>query len=441
MLEERTLLDKFVEFLESDAPEMYIQGTAGTGKTTILYELMDYCIDENIGSVAAAYTHKAVKVLREKLPRETDRNIIRTLHSYLKKRPTINGSATKVSQVDGNSQADKPEYAKVIFLDEFSMVGEKDYTDILDLQYDDEDGELITKVVYIGDKNQLPPVKDQQTIEPHGDFVVTLTKIYRQEGDNKIIDTLLTINDYINGKPAKPLVEHNNFKRGVNIADYYKACREDKILLAYTNEQVEELNADIQGYRVPLNNDRLFSPTLRKFFDLGSINKKSEQIFNIMGEVLELNSTFKTLETIHELEGVKFYTLTQGVDEYEYAAVFGHKTYLDIQKKLANKAVFINKKIVSQFNEDAKQWAKRNWKHDLAKARSEAWRKYLAFKQNVICIDFPHAMTVHKSQGSTYKNVFLDTDDIAKCADKDYALYLKLMYVGISRASDMVYTN
>lgn len=80
-------------------------------------------------------------------------------------------------------------------------------------------------------------------------------------------------------------------------------------------------------------------------------------------------------------------------------------------------------------------------KHPLAKKRKNAWKYYLSFKSCVICLDFAHAMTVHKSQGSTYDTVYLDTEDIGKCSNYDYELYLKLMYVGISRAAQKVYTN
>jgi exodeoxyribonuclease-5 len=436
------LLEDFKTFMADDtAPEMYIQGVAGTGKTTGLGEILIYCQSMRYVTVTCAYTHKAVKVLSSKLPPITTTHLICTLHSYLKKRPTINDTATKVSHVEGNTQLEIPDSVDVIFVDEFSMIGEKDYVDLKALQYD-EDGKLLVKIVYIGDRNQLPPVKDQQTIVPHGDHVHTLTKIYRQADGNKLIDTLLDINDYINGKPAEALAEHSNFKRNTDIVEGYKNCKTSKILLAYTNARVETLNANIQGYSKPLKDDLLFSPTLRKFFNLGDTLLQTNNIINIMGDIVELDSKYKTLETLHDIAGIKFYELidTDG-NEFCFAAVFGHEGYLQVSRDLAGEAVKINNRILNQFNTDAKSWAKSNWQHPLAKERAKAWRYYLAFKTNVICLDFPHAMTIHKSQGSTYDNVFLDMNDIGKCANNDYQLYLKLLYVAISRASDTVYTN
>jgi len=48
-----------------------------------------------------------------------------------------------------------------------------------------------------------------------------------------------------------------------------------------------------------------------------------------------------------------------------------------------------------------------------------------------------YAMTIHKSQGSTYKNVFIDVPDILKCRSTE--LRNRLFYVAISRAQENVY--
>ena len=54
---------------------------------------------------------------------------------------------------------------------------------------------------------------------------------------------------------------------------------------------------------------------------------------------------------------------------------------------------------------------------------------------------FAHAMTIHKSQGSTYDTVYLDTEDLGMVANMDYIMYLRLLYVAVSRASNKVITN
>ena len=90
---------------------------------------------------------------------------------------------------------------------------------------------------------------------------------------------------------------------------------------------------------------------------------------------------------------------------------------------------------------NAKEWADANRDHPMARARGKAWSHVMSFKDCVLCLDFVHAMTVHKSQGSTYENVYIDIQDLGRCADKDYTMYLKLLYVAVSRASHKVFTN
>lgn len=432
-------LETFIRFLKDDeVADMYITGVAGTGKTTGLAELLEYCIENKIKTVTTAYTHKACGVLRNKLPKEA---VVATLHSYLSKRPTINDKALAVAHVDGNTGAGEVEEVDVLFIDEFSMVGEKDFVDISNLQYN-EDGEVKLKVVYIGDPNQLPPVKDAKAITPQGDYWVKLTQVHRQANGNPLIDTLLAINDYINGEEPQALLEHETFIRGVDIVELYKQDKGSKVMLAYTNAQVEFLNTSVQGRDMPIVGDELFSPTLRQFYNLIEVSDKTNGILNIRGGLLELNSKYKTLETLHEIEGIKFFTVAdeQGNEEPR-AAVFGHSRFLEAQQALANRAVAVNKLITTTYKQDAKDWAKANWNHELARKRARAWASYLAFKDCVICLDFTHAMTVHKSQGSTYENVYLDTEDMSRCAEKDYVMYLKLLYVAISRASHKVFTN
>lgn len=437
------VLEKFKEFLlDKSAPTMYIVGVAGTGKTTSLHDLIEFCEQEKLLSIVCAYTHKAVSVLKEKLPQNRTRSNVCTLHKYLRKRPTVNTLAVKVHQVDTNTQMSMPDEIDVLFIDEFSMIGEKDYVDIVNAQYD-ENGDIKHKVVYIGDPNQLPPVKDMQSINPSGKYCVYLKTIYRQSNDNPLLGLLSDLNNYINGETPKPLKDNASFIRNTDIIKLYKECKTSKVILAYTNACVESINSQIQGRSFPEISDEVYSPTIRQMYNVEVILPTGEcdYIHSVTNELVERNSKYKTLETLETLDGVEFGMFQDSeMDLVQRAFVFGHNNYLLKSQSLAKKAVNINKKIESKYG-NAASWASDNWQDPLAMERAKCWREYLAFKNNVICLDFKHAMTVHKSQGSTYETVFLDIQDINKCSDSDYKLYLKLLYVAISRASEKVYTN
>lgn len=431
----------FKEFLDdAKAWDMFLIGPAGTGKTTELHHYVQYCIDHEIPYVVCAYTHKACKVLAGKLPEGAR---IQTLHSFLCKRPGVNTNATKLKHIDTTSQHSKPDTEpRVMFLDEYSMVGEKDELGIRLEQDPNYTGIPELKVVWVGDLNQLGPVGDKQTVSPKGDYIRTLTKIWRN--DNPLQEPLNALISYIQ-KEAKPaaLPGNSHFIRGKDLVAEYKANDvEDKILLAYTNQRVEYLNREIKGRAEPQDGDILFCPTNRQTYIFKSYVTNPEAIMKCSGEVLLANSKYKTLEGLMKMD-VDFAEVINEEGETEVlACVFGHYQYkceTDALKREAAESNMVIEKKNPGFK--AAAWAKFNPQTVDARRRSKTWREFLSFDECVHCLDFPFAMTVHKSQGSTYHTVFLDTDDLASCANRNFDQYLKLTYVGISRASDMVVTN
>lgn len=436
------MIDTFIKFMQDEkAWDMYITGAAGTGKTTSLSDVVTYCIDNNIAYIVCAYTHKACSILRSKLPPGAN---VRTLHSFLGKRPCINTDATKKEHVNTNIKtSDTDKEPEVLFLDEYSMVGEKDFLDIREAQDGDYDAIPELKVVWIGDKHQLPPVGDMQAIVPTGKYQSKLTKIWRN--DNPLQQPLNSLIAFMDGKEEPKKLEEvpGYFIRDKNIVDEYKLCKQDCVILAYTNKCVETLNAEIAGKNYPDKGDKVFSPTTQKYYTLVDYVDSPEYIDLHYSDALLLGSKYKTLENLVQSELCSFMILEdEDGDIWQHAVVFGHYEYKVKKEELEHKAVESNNAI-EQANRGYKAaaWAKYNPQTTLARTRAKAWRDCLSFKDCVICLDFPYAMTVHKSQGSTFNTVFVDTDDIANCASRNFDLYLKLMYVAISRASHKVITN
>jgi hypothetical protein len=419
---------KFIR--DKEALDMYVTGAAGTGKTTQCKEDVQYCIDNKIPYVVCAYTHKACAILASKLQPEAN---VKTLHSFLGKRPTINVHAIKTDHVSNSSKSgstdDEP---KVLFLDEYSMIGEKDWQDI-------QDAEI--KVVWLGNKHQLPPVGDIAAIKPQGNYQKILTKQWRN--DNPLQQPLNKLISYLDGQHPEPLkAVEGYFERGVDIVKAYLKY-DDAVILAYTNQRVQELNAMAQGALDPERFDQLFSPTARKEVEFVSwLPSREVHAISIPRDdkPLELETKYRTLEGLIKSKNCKFAEVLNSDGTLEtVACVFGHYDYKKAEERLRNAAVESNLAIEQQHKCKAAPWAQANRSNKLAKTRAKAWRDYLSFNDCVICLDFNHAMTVHKSQGSTFDVVCLDTDNLA-LAMRDFQLYLKLTYVGISRASKKVYT-
>jgi exodeoxyribonuclease V len=75
------------------------------------------------------------------------------------------------------------------------------------------------------------------------------------------------------------------------------------------------------------------------------------------------------------------------------------------------------------------------------RCRRDAWIDFFAFKDRSFVDLRPiHASTVHKSQGSTYRQVFVDLSDIGRNTRRD--VLLRLLYVALTRArGDVVVTG
>lgn len=421
----------FSKFLaDKTARNMYITGMAGTGKTTSLAEQISYCQTNEVSFIVLAFTHKACSVLASKLPEGSP---IVTLHSFLKKRPGVNVHATKRQHVQTSTKMGALEEApSILFIDEFSMIGEKDYLDLVELQ-----DSFNCKIVYIGDPYQLPPVQDSPAIVPSGKYVQRLVDIKRT--DNPAIQsTLVNLVAYIKGEPPQPIASSDNLLRAVDIVSHYIANPdEDKVMLAYTNQRVQELNAKIAGRLSPVLNDTLYSPTTRETFILeaNALPKNVFQIETVNGP-LELGSKYKTLEHLIRMKKCSF--LQDRNTGLTYAYIFGHANYNNMLASLQETAANSNLVIEKTHASKAADWARDNDCTALAAQRAKAWRDYLTFKDCVICLDFPYAMTVHKSQGSTYAHVYIDMEDISKSRAP---MYFTLTYVAISRASKFVYLN
>ena len=438
------MLKTFQKFMaDAEASDMYVTGPAGTGKTTGLAECVQMCIDAGIPYIVCAYTHKACGVLRSKLPEGAN---ISTVHAFIKKRPAINQDAKHAKAVTINQKMGEADAVTVCFIDEYSCIGEKDLMDIR-LEQEDPDCDEFPrmKVVWLGDPNQLPPVGDQEAVEPYGPYRVRLTKVHRQKADNPLKDTLGELVAFIEGKKkVGPLYPNTSFIRGVDLVKTYKEV-EDPVVLAFTNKRVEELNAAIEGKAEPEEGDKLFSPTTKHYYKFISFIPASEVVCidRAFGEPLTIGSKYKTLEHIVLNQDVQFARVHDlELDETKTVAfMFGHFTFKTYLEQLKHDAASTNNAIESKYKIKATEWSKQNRDNVLSRNRARAWRNFLAFNECVICLDFAHAMTVHKSQGSTFNNVLVDTQDIGLCADRNFSLYLRLMYVALSRAANKVYAS
>lgn len=421
-------------YADCEANEMFVTGRAGTGKTTELAHVIRWCEENNIQVIVCAFTHKAVAILRDKLPSHAD---CRTIWSYLKKAPTINEEALRKERVTVAKrfgEADKP---ALVVIDEYSQVTKLDKEDLQAMKI---------KLLWLGDPYQLPPVGENVCVQPKGEYAMELTKVYRQSEGNPLLQTLDSLINMIDTGDTEPLGEHEKLKRGANLVEEYKKDPDNSVALAYTNKVVQQLNAEIEGKPLPAVGDNVFSPNLRQHLSFEGVSFNPDRLLLPNGKFLDVyDDTYRTLPFLTEQLGLPVNTMINEMDDEVHAVtVFGHYAYKSLiegaksRVARANKAISESQQVADR---SVAKWAKANFSHPYAQARRRAYREFLALDQNVLCLDFPHAMTVHKSQGSTFKRVLVDMEDLEVAQLNSDEFYLKLVYVAMSRASDCVITN
>lgn len=158
--------------MADEACSQYIlAGYAGTGKTTIIENIVNYANSLPKNCVAAAPTNQAVKVLREKLGQGVAAEF-RTLHSILYGAPDPD-TGEWVPNVRFSAD-------DVMIVDESSMISAAVYRDLLERL--DGTG---AKVIFVGDSFQLEPVGDDPQILRNSDR--ELTEVKRQSANSKIL--------------------------------------------------------------------------------------------------------------------------------------------------------------------------------------------------------------------------------------------------------------
>jgi exodeoxyribonuclease-5 len=163
-----------VKGIKSGIPMTRIGGYAGTGKTTLIHEVLRRVGNRPTGVVA--YTGKAVDVLRGKGIAEA-----RTIHStiYGMVEEEVWDAKKKEMKIVRSWKRKPAEDIPVsgFIIDESSMVGKELLDDLTALNM---------PIVAIGDPGQLPPIS-KSDVNLMADPDMVLSKIHRQAADSGII--------------------------------------------------------------------------------------------------------------------------------------------------------------------------------------------------------------------------------------------------------------
>lgn len=407
-------LAKLDPFLNESSDSIFLlSGSAGTGKTTDATEVPNILRKGHV--LGAAPTHKAVGVLSKRLPDVQ----CRTIHSFLGLKPrSKNGVETLVR----SSKYDPTEFyhIKAVVLDEASMVDDK----LLSYIYKDIEN-WNRKYIFLGDRYQLPPVGSLTS--PCFDIAVKpecqqeLTEIMRHAGP--IIECATRIRDAII-QGVEPPLQGGVAEDGTGVF----LLRENK-----WNEKLIEL-VNQPEYKEDPDFCRVIG------WRNETVMRHAQGVRGILGEDLSVpfqpgdnlvaNEAWVQNEEVIFNTGTEF-TITdmEPCDHPLYKELKGWQVWTEDFTEPLYVLDQLNcgmayKKVIANLVANAKD-------------SGGSWGPYYELKEWYADLRALYSITSHKSQGSTFQNVFVDVRDIY--ANRNKAEADRALYVAVTRASKNVY--
>lgn len=386
-----------------------VSGGAGTGKSFFISKVADDILkhkapDCPLYSVAVtATTNKAAAVLKNSMQHR--RSDIQTIYSFMNLRVQndFNTGDQRVIPTPKWEVHDKT----LIIVDEASMVNRNLY------DYIDKGTTRDCKILFVGDKNQLAPVKEHiSPVYAKAKSESLLITPVRQENQQALMDladtakqTVLTgeffrieevpgVIDFVNGNQMKGILE-----RDYNQEDPHRR------ILCYTNDRVRNYNLyvrELRGYT--------------QHYEIGEMltNNSSAELVN--KERLYTDQVVEVLE--------------RG-DEYQNDQIVPNHSLDMIDLVVRDPETFAVYDVTVTADPNDREEVLKYWKS------RKKWDRFFKFRDNHPDLRSVAASTTHKAQGSTYDEVIVDLADIGKCTQPEMAA--RLQYVALTRPKNRLY--
>lgn len=413
--------DLFVNFiLDPNQKEMILTGGGGTGKTFLIKYLADL-LNTKVKDTCTllglerkyylvmftATTNKAATVLREKLGRGD------TIHSVLGLK-VQNDFRTGTTYLARTGAWSTHSYC-LVFIDECSMIDQELYN------YIHEALDNTCKIVYVGDKNQLVPVKSGLSpVFKNNLPMAELNEVVRFSGSKELLTLAEQLKDTVETGKFYPI----QLKPGVidllnaddmenTISTIFSNPNNNSRIIAYTNDRVITYNQfirhDIRHYKLPYEqNEKVIvnSPYIPEGKKLALYHTEDELTITKINPV---ETNFVVRAQIDNVISIKGYLAT---------------VYCSDQIN-GQKSLFLPSDIVDVRNK-IKFYGK-----------CKAWNHYFTLKDRVIDVRPRDACTIHKIQGTTLDSVFIDLNDLSTCRNPDTVA--RLLYVACTRPKTRIY--
>ena len=421
---------------------LVLTGEAGTGKTTLLKHALKELIEDDLNYdqydeddffsditnvvpnvMGVTISHKAKLRLQDSIPNAC------TYAGYFGLKPEYMFDGTikfvKGKSIPGKTYPHQMPFSIVVH-DEVSMY------DMNMINYLEEYTNSNSKIILVGDPNQLPPIiEDVRNVSDIDSPVfiyftnkVQLKERVRQTVGNPILDLSSEISKEIFGdkniERILNLIKEDKHKDGVG----YRTIKRTELIKDFISHYVEDNETRVICYRNKTI-DTVNRNIRKKLFP------DANEIF-VKGDALYMNLTYKNSHdrsfynsdefTIPNLKKENY----QGIEVYRAQVKHQEEEYILL---VTEKSLPLYKEILN---------SKRNAaKNADFKSKGKKWEDFYNFRDTFADVSYGYAFTAYKAQGSDFTNVYVDLNDILSTPISDKRK-LQTLYTAITRATHQV---
>jgi len=466
--EQKQTLRKINSWVDSNNRIAILTGRAGTGKTTLLKSVTNLLSKRKKSFQLLAPTGRASRILSKKSGQNSQ-----TIHSEIyqfnidKLNMKKDNDEQQQSFEEGDFSLDwgiktSENLAQIYIIDEASMIGDREkprgelnfgtgrlLNDLLFQTGIIDKKNTNTKILFVGDSMQLPPIKEENSVALDADYLLKkyrldyypekfeLTQVMRQAKNSLILSNAEILRDKISQKDYSPLkikiddnsvsrttpkrsqnlgIENNDFSKRIVVSrsnaaayGYNKSIRESRFGKNYT----EDLMPDDQVI-VTSNNPKY-----------GCYNGDIYTIIEIIESETRPIKLSKSAKFRKNPEKIDLFFKTVVIRPIEFDDEKYNKKIIIIENLLNKPATFLSHEEIIASRVD---WNNRIRDLNLdieAKKRNLLEDEYI----NAVQIKYAYAITCHKAQGGEWENV---TVYIEYLQHNDS--YYRWLYTAISRS-------
>ena len=409
--DQQNAFNDVIEFINDPNRKFHrISGGAGTGKSYFIARIQENILRHQKGSAypirsvaVTSTTNKATAVLKSAMAHTQGEAT--TIHSFMNLRIQNNFQTGEQNLVPTSKWV--CHYSLLLIIDEASMIDRQLFS------YIASGTDSSCKVLFVGDKNQLAPVKEKvspaYTNEYSESLLVTPVRQSAQQAlmdlSEQAKDTVLTgvfhpvkevpgVIDLISGQEMMEVLNREYLEEDL-----------DKRILCYTNKKVigyNEYIRKIRGYTEPYAPGEIMVNN-----DAAKVEDKHRLYTDEMIRVIEREPKGINHDWIPGEEIPSYQLFIQSLDD-----LVGY--WVEVTANPSHRAQIL------------KYWSSR-----------KMWSDYFRVKETVPDLRSMVASTSHKAQGSSFNSVIVDLSDISKCTNP--ATTARLVYVALTRPREHLY--